>query len=265
MDPPRPVSQQPPTPDASVITTPGERALFPRRFNGDPPAHGTTIECLDPPRPWEDTISTHKSVSWAHCEDFRSLEDVVLRATDRAAQLGCGAVSPGTGALLQVLASALRATAVVEIGTGAGVSGLWLLGGMAPDGILTTIDTEAEHQRAAKEAFTEAGVRPTRARTITGRALDVLPRLTDGAYDLVLADGDPLELAQHVEQALRLLRPGGVLAVAHALGQDRVPDPARRDEVTTALRQVARSLREDDRVLPALVPSGDGLLLASRR
>ena len=212
----------------------------------------------------EATISTDKGASWAHCEDFRTQDEVLLRATDRAEQLGCGFVSPGTGALLQMLAAALHATAVVEIGTGAGVSGLWLLRGMAPDGVLTTIDTEAEHQRAAKAAFTEAGIRPTRARTITGNASDVLPRLTDGAYDLVLADGEPLELADHVEQALRLLRPGGLLAVAHALVEDKVPDPARRDEVTTALREVARRLRADERVVPVMVPSGDGLLLAAR-
>lgn len=190
---------------------------------------------------------------------------MLLRATDRAEQLGCGAVSPGVGALLQTLTAGLRATAVVEIGTGAGVSGLWLLRGMAPEGVLTTIDTEAEHQRAAKAAFAEDGVRPTRARTIGGRALEVLPRLTDAAYDLVLADADPLELAAYVEQALRLLRPGGLLVLAHALVDDRVPDPARRDEVATALREVARSLRDDDRVATALLPSGDGVLLAARR
>ena len=154
---------------------------------------------------------------------------------------------------------------MVEIGTGAGVAGLWLLRGMHPDGVLTTIDTEAEHQRAAREAFTEAGVRPTRVRTITGRPLEVLPRLADAAYDLVVADGDPLDLAEHVEQALRILRPGGTLVVVHALGDDRVPDPARRDEVTTALREVARSLRDDERVVPALVATGDGVLLAVRR
>lgn len=174
-------------------------------------------------------------------------------------------VSPGTGAVLRLVAAALRATAVVEVGTGTGVSGLWLLRGMAPEGVLTTIDSEAEHQRAAKEAFGEAGVRPTRVRTITGRALDVLPRLTDGGYDLVLVDGDPLELAATVEQALRLLRPGGVLAVAHALHGDRLPDPARRDAVTTAYREVTRTLRDDERLVPALLPSGDGLLLAARR
>jgi predicted O-methyltransferase YrrM len=200
-----------------------------------------------------------------HGEDFRELDDVLLRATDRADQLGCPAVSPGTGAALQVIAAAQRATAVVEIGTGAGVSGLWLLRGMAPDGVLTTIDSEAEHHRAAKVAFTEEGVRPTRTRTITGRALDVLPRLTDDAYDLVLADGDPLELPAYVEQAVRLLRPGGVLAVAHALDEDQVPDPARRGPVTTTLRDVGRSVRSDERLLSALLPCGDGLLVAARR
>jgi predicted O-methyltransferase YrrM len=136
---------------------------------------------------------------------------------------------------------------------------------MRPDGVLTTIDIEAEHHRAAREAFTEAGVRPTRVRAITGRPLDVLPRLADGAYDLVVADGDPLELVEQVEQAVRLLRPGGVLVVVHALGGDRVPDPARRDEVTTTLREVARRVRDDDRVVPVLLPTGDGVLLAARR
>ncbi len=192
-------------------------------------------------------------------------DDVVLRAIDRADQLGCGAPSDGAGALLAMLAASVRAQSVVEIGTGAGVAGLWLLAGMRPDGVLTTIDIEAENQRAAREAFTEAGVRPARVRAITGRPLDVLPRLADGAYDLVVADGDPLELAEHVEQALRILRPGGVLVVLHALGGDRVPDPARRDEVTTALREVARRLRDDDRVVPVLLPTGDGMLLATRR
>ncbi len=203
--------------------------------------------------------------SWAYAEAFVPTDDVLLRAADRADQLGTDTVSAGTGALLAALAATTRASAVVEIGTGAGVAGLWLLRGMRPDGVLTTIDTEAEHQRAAREAFTEAGVRPTRIRTITGRPLEVLPRLADAAYDLVVASGDPLDLGEHVEQALRILRPGGVLAVVHALGGDKVPDPARRDEVTTALREAARRLRDDDRVVPALVPNGDGVLVAAKR
>jgi len=154
------------------------------------------------------------------------------------------------------------AKAVVEIGTGAGVSSLHLLRGMPAEGVLTTIDIEVEHQRAAKEAFADEGLRATRTRTISGRALDVLPRLTDGAYDLVLVDADKENAAAYVEQGVRLLRSGGVLAVAGALWHDRVADPARRDETTTAVRELGRAVRDDERLLSALLPSGDGLLVA---
>ncbi|MBC7290289.1 MAG: hypothetical protein H5T83_02985, partial [Actinotalea sp.] len=105
------------------------------------------------------TIAPDKSVSWAYSEDFLPSDDALLRASDRAAQLGVPPVSPGQGAVLRLVAAALRASAVVEVGTGTGVSGLWLLRGMNPDGVLTTIDTEAEHQRAAKQTFADAGVR----------------------------------------------------------------------------------------------------------
>lgn len=187
---------------------------------------------------------------------------MVTRARDRAAELGCPAVSPGTAALLTVLAAALRARAVVEIGTGAGVSGLCLLRGMPEDGVLTTIDVEVENQRAARVAFGEAGIRSNRARLIAGRALDVLPRLADGAYDLLLVDAEKSEYDAYVEQAFRLLRPGGMLAVDNALWHDRVADPAQRDERTTRIREVGKAIRNHDRLLSAMLPCGDGLLVA---
>jgi predicted O-methyltransferase YrrM len=213
----------------------------------------------------EAAISTDKASSWVYCEEFVPEDDVLLRARERAGQLGCTPVPTGTGAALSVLAATAGARAVVEVGTGAGVSSLYLLRGMPEDGVLTTIDLEVEHQRAAKEAFTEAGLRPARTRTISGRALDVLPRLTDGVYDLVFVDGDKESAAAYVEQAVRLLRPGGVLAVAGALWHDRVADPARRDETTTAVRELGRTVRADERLLPALLPTGDGLLVAVKR
>ena len=213
----------------------------------------------------EDTISTDKAQSWVYCEEFLGEDDVLLRARERAAQLGCTPVLPGSGAVLRLLAAASQARAVVEIGTGAGVGSLYLLRGMPADGVLTTIDVEVEHQRAAKEAFAQEGVRSTRTRTISGRAMDVLPRLTDTAYDLVFVDADKEGYPAYVDEALRLLRPGGVLAIDNALWHDRVADPARRDEVTTVIREVGRTVREDERLLPALIPSGDGLLVAVRR
>jgi predicted O-methyltransferase YrrM len=221
----------------------------------DPPhVHGT-----------ETAISAPTPASWAYAETLVDEDDVLARARARGDELGCRGVRPGVGAALRVLAASGGARSVVEVGTGAGVSGLYLLRGMPPDGVLTTIDVEAENQRAAREAFAEDGVRPGRARLITGRALDVLPRLTDRAYDLVLLDADGGEYDAYTDQALRLLRRGGVLAVTDALWRGKVADPAQRDRGTTAMRELVKRVRDDARLVPALLPVGDGLLLAVLR
>lgn len=210
-------------------------------------------------------MGAQKPASWAYTEDFITPGEVVDRATGRGEALGATPVHPGGGAALRLLAAAVRATHVVEIGGGAGVSGLWLLEGMAPDGILTSIEIEPEHQRAAKEAFAAAGIAPQRTRVIGGDAGQVLPRLTDGAYDLVLVDADKPSYPVYAEQAIRLLRSGGVLALDNMLWHDRVADPAARDETTTILRDLGKALREDERLIPALLPVGDGLFVAIRR
>ena len=154
---------------------------------------------------------------------------------------------------------------MVEVGTGTGVSGLWLLRGMRPEGVLTTIDVEAEHQRIAKRLFIEAGYQPGRTRIIAGRALDVLPRLSDGAYDLILLDAEPDDHPAHVVEARRLLRTGGVLVINGALASGRVADPAARDRDTVTIREVVKGLRDADEWIPALLPTGSGLLCAVKR
>ena len=189
---------------------------------------------------------------------------MLTAARARAAEVGVVPVGNGVGSALRFLASVLEARAVVEIGTGTGVSGLWLLRGMRPDGILTTVDIETEHQRLAKQTFTEAGVPAQRARTISGAALEVLPRLTDGHYDLVFCDGDKREYSAYLKEALRLLRPGGIVAFDNALWHDRVADPAQRDEETVEIRSLGREVAEADGLVPVLLPVGDGLLVAKK-
>jgi predicted O-methyltransferase YrrM len=151
---------------------------------------------------------------------------------------------------------------VVEIGTGTGVSGAALLDGMAASGVLTSIDIEAEHQRVARDTFTALGYDHTRARLIAGRALDVLPRLSDAAYDLVFVDGDKTEYPAILTQAKRLLRVGGLIVLDNVLWSGRVADPAERDAETIALRDVAAMIQTDDDWMPALLTVGDGLLVA---
>jgi predicted O-methyltransferase YrrM len=190
---------------------------------------------------------------------------VLTAAAARGAEMGAVPIKSGGGAALRFLAAALDARTVVEIGTGCGVSGIWLLRGMNPDGVLTSIDAEAEHQRLAKEAYAEAGFAPARTRLICGPALDVMPRLTDGAYDLVFCDGDKKEYADYLREALRLLRVGGVVAFDNATWHDRVADPSQRDQATITVRELGKTMRDDARLVPTLLPVGDGLLTAVKR
>jgi len=200
-----------------------------------------------------------------YAEAYLTEDAVVQAARTRGVELGCTPIGPGGGAALRFLAAATSARAVVEIGTGAGVSGLWLLRGMRPDGVLTTVDKDPEHQRAARQAFAEAGIPSSRARLITGAALEVLPRLADGGYDLVFVDAAKTEYADYLTEALRLLRPGGVVAFDNVLWHDRVADPAQRDPETVAMRDLGRTVRDDERLVPVLLHAGDGLLAAVKR
>src|SRR3954447_10792158 len=206
---------------------------------------------------------TAQSLSFA--ETFSAEDVVVQTARNLAQEMGQAAVTAGAGAVLRLLAAAGHAKAVVEIGTGTGTSGVWLLRGMRPDGVLTTIDVENEHQRIARRIFLEGGFASSRTRVITGRALDVLPRLADGVYDLVFVDADATEFGACAEAALRLLRPGGVLVVNGAMANGRISDPAARDVDTLTIRETVRSVREAEEWIAAVIPSGAGLLTAVKR
>ena len=218
---------------------------------------------LGPPREKGTPITTAASLQFA--ERFLTEDEHLQDARRRAEQVGISPVGTDTGAVLQLLASLLDARAVVEIGTGTGVSGLWLQRGMAEDGVLTSVDLEAEHQRHAREVFAAAGIAARRFRLIAGAALDVLPRLTDRGYDLVLIDADKVEYTEYLEQALRLVRPGGAIVVDNSLWHDRVADPSNTDPETQAIRDLIEQVGADERLVPALLPVGDGLLVATRR
>jgi len=202
--------------------------------------------------------------SWEYAESYIGEDEVVAAARIRGAEVGVVPISAGGGAVLRFLASVTGARSVVEVGTGSGVSGMWLLRGMQEDGVLTSVDIEAEHQRLAREAFAEAGIASQRYRLIPGPALDVLPRLTDNHYALIFVDAAKNEYVGYLDEAARLLRPGGVVAFDNALWGGRVADPAQRDAQTTASRELGRTLREDERFMSMLLPVGDGLLVAQR-
>lgn len=209
--------------------------------------------------PWEAAISSETDTGAAGpgpgADAWVIEDDVLAAARRRATAAGAVPVDPVAGAALRLLASVVGARHVVEIGTGCGVSGLYLLRGMTEDGVLTTVDADAEHQRHARRTLADAGFSHTRARLITGRALDVLPRLSDGAYDLVFADADPVEYGEYLAAARRLLRPGGVVVLSHPpIGDSSAPDGPEAGVAT---------LRDDPSATVAFLPVGAGLLVAA--
>ncbi|AWG57357.1 Probable O-methyltransferase [Mycobacteroides abscessus] len=200
----------------------------------------------------------------SHAEGAISEDDIVAAARERAVDLGADPVTPAVGALLSVFARLSGGKAVVEVGTGAGVSGLWLLSGMREDGVLTTIDVEPEHQRSAKQAFSEASIAPSRTRLIGGRAQEVLPRLADESYDLLVIDAAPADQPDFLAGGIRLLRPGGAVVIHGASAGGRAGDPSANDPDVVGVREAARIIADDGRFTAVLIPLGDGLLAATR-
>lgn len=200
-----------------------------------------------------------KELNWKFAEDFVVEPNDIAQARIQSIEVGVEAVSPAMGAQLAVIAASASASSIIEIGTGAGVSGLWLLAG-APNAVLTSIDSEIDHQQLARANFTAASIPANRARLIAGRALDVLPRMNESSYDLVLIDADPSSVIEYVEHGLRLVRPGGTVIVAHALWRGGVADPANRAEIVTIFRTLLAEISKSEAVISALSPVGDGLL-----
>lgn len=185
--------------------------------------------------------------------------DPIARARAHALELGAEPISAVLGAQIAVLAATTNALNIVEVGTGAGVSGLWLLHG-SPRATLTTIDKEPEHLGAARAAFHDAKVPPARARFISGRAADVLPRMNEASYDIVLVDADPETVIEDVEHGLRLVRPGGTVLVPRVLAGGAVADPVRREPHVVAYRSLIHETQSSPAVLGALSIAGEGLL-----
>ena len=186
-------------------------------------------------------------------------DEPLLAARANAEDLGGTApVPPSAGAALRFLASAIAARAVVEIGTGCGSSGIWLLRGMRPGGVLTSVDTEPEYHRLARKSFAQAGFAANQARLILGRALDVLPRLSDGAYDLLFCDGDQSAYPEYLTAGMRLLRAGGIVVFNDVL-------PPGAGPATDGVRELSDMVGNDDRLVPLLLPIAGGMLAAIKK
>lgn len=184
---------------------------------------------------------------------------------EKGVELGVVDATPGSGAYLKYIASLISAQSVVEIGTGSGVGTLWLLKGVMSSGVITTIDPEVQHTQIAKQSLVDSDIAPNRYRLITSDYLDVMRKLADRGYDLVVFRGNPEDIFDVIDEAHRILRVGGILAIDHFFGGGKVPDPAQRDPKTVALRDAGKFLKSKSEVWSiSLNPVGDAVLLATK-
>ena len=171
----------------------------------------------------------------AYVNDAAVETTTIVKARELSVEHGITPISATIGAQYAIATASTQAQNIIEIGTGFGVSGLWLLSG-APTATLTSIDDEYDHHEQSKPLFLEAGYPANRVRLITGRDADVLPRMNENTYDVAVVDGDPHQLLFNVEHALRLVRPGGVVLIPHALWNGEVAEPAKRGAVPCLAR-----------------------------
>ena len=168
-----------------------------------------------------------------------------VRASD-AAGLPPIAVSAQQGKFLCLLAGAINARRILEIGTLGGFSAIWLARGAGPQGRVVTLEYEAKHAEVARENLQRAGV-ADRVEVIVGAALDTLPTLR-GPFDLVFIDADKENNVAYVEWAVRLARPGSVILVDNVIRDGRILEPQSDDVRVQTTRRALQVMGEHPRL-----------------
>ena len=199
----------------------------------------------------------------SYSESFAHEDYFMQQARNNGKEIGAADPSAAVGNFLKFAVNLVSAKSVVEIGTGSGVGGLWLLSGMPADSVLTTIDSEREHSKIARTIFEDADIAPTKYRIITGKLIEVVGKLADSSYELVVIR-PALDLFDLVAESYRLLKPNGLLIIDQVLSGGKVADPTQRDPESISRRDVIKVIKEDERWLATVIPIGAGLLVANK-
>lgn len=206
---------------------------------------------------------TNRGDVLAFSENFPHEDFFMQQARKNGAEVGAPDPTVGAGGLINFVVGLISAKSIVEIGTGSGVSALWIFNEAPIDATLTSIDSEREHSASAKEILEEAGISAQKFRLITGNIIEVVGKLADSNYDLMIVRS-PADMVDVVQESYRLLKPNGVLIIDNALDGGKVVDPTQRDFETIARRDSIKAIKEDSRWSSTLLPIGGGALLARK-
>ena len=199
----------------------------------------------------------------AFAENYAHEDYFMQLARSNGVEVGVVDPTVAVGNFLKFATELIGAKSVVEIGTNSGVGSLWVLQALESDGVLTTIDAEREHSKIARTVFEEAGIPATKYRIITGNLIDVVGKLADNSYELVITR-DAMDLFEIVQESFRLLKSGGLLIIDQALSGGKVADTTQRDPESIARRDAIKVIKEDGRWSSTVIPIGAGILLAHK-
>ena len=171
------------------------------------------------------------------------------------------------GALLRVLAIAIGAKHILEIGTAIGYSGIWLAGALPPGGMLVTLEMDEDRARRARENFARAGI-SDRANVVIGDAQRMLAKMS-GPFDLIFQDGDKQLYTPLLDRLVGLLRPGGLLVTDNVLWDGEVvpgyKKPTRDAAQTRAIAEYNERLNTHPQLMTTTIPLRDGVAIAVKR
>ncbi len=192
------------------------------------------------------------------------LDEIARAGSDQNLPL----IDAEVGALLRVLATAIGATRILEIGTAIGYSGIWLAGALPPGGVLFTMEMDPARVKVARANFERAGL-ADRVSVMTGDA-QLLVAKVSGPFDLIFQDGSKRLYSPMLDRLIELLRPGGLLVTDNVLWDGEVvpgfvSSPQRDAADTRAIADYNQRISTDPRLTTTIVPLRDGVSISVRR
>ncbi len=199
-----------------------------------------------------------KSIETAITQLFAAEDEGLQYALAAAKEAGLPEIqiSPVQGKFLQLLAAACQARKILEIGSLAGYSGIWLARSLPEGGRLITLEVNPHHAGVVRSSFARAGV-DNRAEVRVGRALDLLPHLeSEAPFDLVFIDADKPPYPQYLDWALRLTRPGSIIVADNCIRRGAALHES-NDEATAGLFEYNRRIASNPRLVSLALPMDD--------
>ena len=187
-----------------------------------------------------------------------------LRTAAREAGIPAIWICPEEGAFLQILLRLRGAREVVEVGTLAGYSAIWLARALPPGGRLHTIEIDAKHADFAESWIARSDV-ADRITVHRGDAAAVLPRFAAGSADAAFLDADKAGYGRYLEEGLRILRPRGLVLVDNAFAFGQLFDERPADREAPAVQKFNERMAAETRLQSVIVPLGDGVWVGVRR